>query len=496
MGQYLFPYISKYFEVVAYVDNDPKTWGDLYRSCTVRSPDTLKELTSNGDTDIIVCSVFSSDIIAAQIKEMKLDARIIEPKFQECVEDDDASLIDDESLKETIEKAKLLYKYSQRSERITIVFLVQSLALMPSYESILEVMLEDERFEPIIVIIPVRKNTEWASCYRYERGLEKALKDRGYTYYLAYEKGRWLDFYSLNPDGIFYQTPHSTIYMPSICRAQHYSDHIKIMQTPYGTLIVDNISSLMYDYSGISAFLRSCWRLFVDKSNYKAFGSDPVIAEKMVLSGTPKVDFYKLGIRKNERYFKDENSTKILYTPTWQVKKGRSSFIEYHDYFIQLLQRKGLELVLRPHPLLIAELEASDIVSKSELERVLAAFKDSENCLFDVYGDYRCAILSTDFAIMDISSLTYEYLPTGKPLILTVHDEERYSIKPEISAFCYIARNREDLEHYVDMLLSGEDPLLDKRMEITRNLEDLFPNGGTNGGFIVEFIAQNIRDVR
>lgn len=490
-GQSLFADISLRYNVVAYADNDSQLWGNILNTVPIISPNDLEQWVYDGDTDIIICSYFADEIIAKRLKEMDLNAKIIVPKFLEYIEDDENSLIDDEDVKSIIEKSRQIYLKREKNEKIKIIFIVYFLSLFSSYESIYEEMVDDERFEPIILLSPVRKNGKL--FFQYDHGLEETMQKRGYTYTMVYKNGEWIDIYSLNPDGIFYQTPYTVIQLPSICREYHYSDHVKIMNTPYGALPVENVQALLNDTSGYAGFLYNTWRLFLDRTNYDVFINNPKLADKIILTGTPKVDFYKRGIKKGESYFKNKNSTKILYTPTWQATKGRSSFLKYYDYFALLIQRGELELVLRPHPLLIPELESSDIISKSELERILSIFNSHENCLLDLNGDYRCAILSSDFAIMDISSLTYEYLPTGKPLILTAQNEKELRVNPAIKNSCYMAESREQLEYYVNMLLEGDDPLRDKRLELTGNFDDLFPNGGTNGAYISDYIAQNIR---
>ena len=494
MGIAYFDHISIKYNVVAFADNNPHLWGSIIHSVPVISRDELKHWTRDGDVDILACTYFANEIIIEQLKKMNLRARIIVPKLLEYVQDDENSLIDEKTFETLIKKSKQQYLERPRGETIKIVFLVHYLQLFSSYESIYEEMVEDNRFEPTIVLLPKRGSGE-GHFFKYDTPLEEAMQKREYPYKMAYKDGQWLDLYSLDPDGIFYQTPYTFPQLPTIYREFNYSDHIKILHTPYGVLPVDDPSSLLGEKSGPYAdFLNNCWRLFLDKPNYDAFINDPLITDKIVLTGTPKVDFYVRGIENSDIYFKDIKSKKILYTPTWMATQGRSSFLKYYDYFLQLIQKNGIELALRPHPLLIPELESTGLITKSELDRILDIFKNSENCLFDLYGDYRCALLASDFAIMDISSLTYEYLPTGKPLILTMQSEDRFGVKQFIKDASYIAENREQLEYFINILIAGEDPMREKRLQIINSLDSLFPNGGTNGAYICNYIAQNIRN--
>ena len=496
MGITYYDHISLKYNVIAYADNNPLLWGDIINSVPVIPVSNLKQWAQDGETDILVCTYYANESIFNQLKELKLNANIIIPKLLEFIQGDDDSLIDEEAFNDIIENSKKLYLQRSRNQRIRIVFVVHLLQLLSSYESIYEEMESDNRFDPVIVLSPRRDAGKKNQYFNYDSFLENVLQQRGYNYIPAYKDGTWIDLYSLNPDGIFYQVPYTFPQLPSIYRQHHYSEHIKILHTPYGALPTDDPGTLLGQKSGpYIDFLNSCWRLFLDKSNYDAFIDETSLSEKIVLSGTPKVDFYVRGVKNEDVYFKSKESKKILYTPTWMTAKGRSSFLTYHDYFLHLIEQDNIELVLRPHPMLIPELESTNIITKSELERIITAFKDSDNCLFDLYGDYRCALLMSDFAVMDISSLTYEYLPTGKPLILTMQGGDKFGVKQFIKEASYVAETREQLEYYMDMLISGEDPLREQRLEIINRLDGLFPNGGSNGAFIVNYIAENIRSI-
>lgn len=495
MGISIFDQVSLKYDVAAYSDNDPLRWGDIVNAKKIIPVDELAHWTEHGDTDIVVCSFFAADAIIEYLKRMNLNAEIKIPKLLEFVEDDERSTISDEALEAGIEKSRRLYLNTHRDGKIKIVFLVYLPQLFSSYESIYEEMVHDERFEPIIVVSPFRRRSgESKLRFAYEPMLEELMEKRGYPYKWAYKDGQWIDVYSLNPDGIFYQTPYTASQLPSVLWERHYSKHIKIMNTPYGVIPVDDISSLVATANYRDEFLQSCWRLFFDRSNYDAFISNPNLSDKIILSGIPKFDFYVRGIKNKEIYFKDNASKKILYTPTWMAAKGRSSFLQCYDYFYGLLEEKDVELVIRPHPLLIPEIESLGLIAKPELEEILSRFENHKSCLFDYSGDYRCAILGSDFAVMDISSLLYEYLPTGKPLILMAQNEETFRAKSVLKDICYMAENREQLEGYVNMLLDGNDPLREKRLGVVGNLDDLFPNGGSNGAYITNYIARHIRD--
>ena len=493
-GMNYFAIISQRYHVLAYVDNDPDLWGEIVMSLPVISLDELKTQAKDADFDIVICVFYAHEEILRQLEQLHLNTNILRIKAIEFVWGDDASVIDEAVYQKKMDESRRKYLARKKEGAICVVFMIHKLQLFSSNESIYEEMLADERFEPVIVLTPRYFIQGTYQFYNYDDHLEAYMKKRGYEYRLAYQDGEWIDLYSLFPDGIFYQVPYTFPQLPSIYREYHYMDHIKIIHTPYGVLPTNAPDALLTGMSGgYRQFLENCWRLFLDKPNYDAFINDPQLAPKIVLSGSPKVDFYVRGIKGADAYFKRDDSRKILYTPTWMVKKGRSSFVKYAGYFLKLLQNKSVELAVRPHPFLIPELEASKLISKDELDAILSAFREHTRCVFDLYGDYRSAILYSDFAVMDITSLAYEYLPTEKPLILCMKEEDQFGVKKFIRDAAYVAYSEEQLEEYVAMLLAGEDPKMGERTEIVHGLESLFPNEGSNGAFIKEYIAEWIR---
>lgn len=493
-GMNYFAIISQRYHVLAYVDNDPDLWGETVMSLPVISPDELKGRAEGADFDIVICAFYAHEEILRQLEQLHLRAGILRIKAVEFVWGDDASVIDEAAYQKRMDASRRRYLARKKGDAIRVVFMIHMLQLFSSNESIYEEMLADDRFEPVIVLTPRYFIQGTYQFYRYDDYLEAYMKQRGYTYRLAYQDGEWIDLYSLFPDGIFYQVPYTFPHLPSIYREHHYADHIKIIHTPYGVLPTDSPDALLTGQSGgYRQFLESCWRLFLDKPNYDAFIHDPRLAPNIVLSGSPKVDFYVRGLKGADAYFKGDASKKILYTPTWMAKKGRSSFLKYAKYFLNLLQNESIELAVRPHPLLLPELETSGLIPKEELDEILCAFREHARCVFDLYGDYRSAILSSDFAVMDVTSLAYEYLPTEKPLILCMQEADRFGVKKFIRDAAYVAYSEAQLDEYVSMLLAGEDPKKGERTEIVRGLESLFPNGGSNGAFIKEYIAEWIR---
>lgn len=388
---------------------------------------------------------------------------------------------------------EIKYLNHKPDRKIKIIYTVHLLTTFSAVESIYVAMLNDSRFEVSLLLVPGRQ-PGMENYWNYANGLIKYMEDKRYNYTLGYENGKWRNILEFDPDGVFFQTPYYAqrhpIYSPLKTIA-----FPKIMYTPYGPWVMDKS---VEDYISIGIdkpFFNQAWKVFVDKLTYELM--EYAAAEylgKCVLSGSPKIDFHKDLFTKTTYCWKrpsDRNNKKIIWLPRWGVKDGRTSFLDYYEYFIELIENRDINFVMRPHPLLWGDLKRSKIWTDEKVKQIIDAFNTPNNSIIDIDNDYREGILSCDFMVADFSSIIYEYLPTGKPLIYTKKDNTL--VDPRIMDACYTVTCQEELDLAISNLMNGHDPLKEKRLEIVQEL-NYFPNGIENGKYIAEYIAEHIRE--
>lgn len=388
------------------------------------------------------------------------------------------------------------YKNRGPSDKLTIVFAVHFFSSFSAIESIYQAMHKDSSFTPHIVLLPRyqpgMKHTKYGFDYAYDEGMELYMQERGYDYTLAYNDGIWVTLYDFNPDGVFFQTPYES-QRPELYSHFCLMNYPKIMYTPYGPWIMDKSVSDYIDHGLNTDFFNSCWRVFMDKLSIEITQwAAPQYVEKCVLTGSPKVDYIMQGLNYTDYCWKNKDSAhkKVIWLPRWGIADDRTSFIDYYEYFIGLINQGNVEFVLRPHPMLWQDIDRTGVLTPEQKEHMISAFEDPVNSTIDYSSDYREGLLSCDFLIMDFTSIVYEYLPTGKPVIYTPKDNTL--VDPRIMEACYIARNKSDLQSFIDMLMRNEDPLREKRLRIINEL-NYFPQGIPNGESIANYIAENIR---
>lgn len=116
----------------------------------------------------------------------------------------------------------------------------------------------------------------------------------------------------------------------------------------------------------------------------------------------------------------------VLYAPTWEGAQKSMSYSSVQSHGVALVQSlldAGLRVVYRPHPRTGAnrsELAAADRAVRALFEEPRAAASRSAVVSDVPLGE---AFAGADALITDVSSLAIEWLPTGRPLVVTVPAE-------------------------------------------------------------------------
>ncbi len=147
---------------------------------------------------------------------------------------------------------------------------------------------------------------------------------------------------------------------------------------------------------------------------------------------------------------RDRSRKNILYAPTW--KFGNGTFKEYASYLIDQLSEE-YNLILRPH---YHDRRYGAFLywwSRLKGKKHVYFSKPQDVLQHDTYS----AFTLSDLMLSDISSVIYEYLITGKPIILIENDfKERHQMPREM-----------DIVPHVDLFQKGEDlgSLISKNLE-------------------------------
>jgi hypothetical protein len=120
----------------------------------------------------------------------------------------------------------------------------------------------------------------------------------------------------------------------------------------------------------------------------------------------------------------------IFYAPTWEgvTRATRYSSIDTHGVaLVRALIEAGHQVVYRPHPL-SGSRDQAVAKADAEIRAIIKAANSSPKKAFKHYVDgsiFGWQLNQLDFMITDVSAVAYDWLVTGKPLIITKPTDRR-----------------------------------------------------------------------
>jgi hypothetical protein len=160
-----------------------------------------------------------------------------------------------------------------------------------------------------------------------------------------------------------------------------------------------------------------------DRIRRKLIGFDET---HLVDVGRPQVDVHSTGPA-----LPRDGRTVVLYAPTTEgdVPSMRYSSVATHGVPLvrSLLADPGIRLVYRPHPRLGGTVPAYRTAHEEVLRLIREANAADAGAqhLADTTGPFGWQVDAADVCVTDISAVAYDWLATGKPLVVTRPDEPR-----------------------------------------------------------------------
>ena len=348
---------------------------------------------------------------------------------------------------------------SKNKERIKVVFLVAE-STKWNGDSLYKLLEKDSRFSPIIVYIPLhtRINTDQTDDFHCQ-----FFEARGYNFAAISSGAKVRDY---KPDIVFYQQPWLLEMEPDL-NPMNVSQHALCLYFHYGIVAA---SENLDDYS---LFIKTLYRYFVFNATVKEHLKTKDI-HNTIVTGHPKMDAYLEPVKTCP--WKDERKFKIVYAPHHSFK---SSFLRLQLQWAtfdwngrELLEwakaHTNTEWILKPHSHFRAAVIRNEIMNEAEIEE----YYNEWNKVGAIYnqGDYFDIFRTADLLITDCGSFLTEWLPTGKPCIHLLTENEaqknRSLVHENSSRHYYKVKNIEELEATMEMLVvRREDPLAKARIQ-------------------------------
>lgn len=384
---------------------------------------------------------------------------------------------------------KTLKEKIKSKSKIKVFFMVVFDSVFPG-KPLFEQMLNDDIFEPYILIIPDISRGEDHMFDEMEKSYKTlSLKYPNVLKSWNNEIKSFID-YSQNMD--------------IVCSANPYENMTNKLYR-IGYLCKKNILPIYFNY-GYPAVtfarrvaslgsLAKMWKVFSESNTTKGEYAKYMKSHgvNLVLAGYMKLD----ELAKQEILPRTRKTVIIAPHHTiedkFQKTIGLSNFLVYADLFMKLPDLyPQIDFIFRPHPLLKVTLEKEDVWGVEKTQKYFDELVKYPNLTYQDGGDYFETFANSDGIIHDCSSFLAEYMFTGKPVCYMLRDKnaiDKYFMNngKRILENCYQAYNDTDIISYLDnVVLAGKDSMQDMRIKFVQT--ELMVNYPKVSDFVLEHI--------
>ena len=364
-----------------------------------------------------------------------------------------------------------IFKGICKKDRIKVVFFPINIGMWKN-DYLFDLLMSDPRFDPYIIsfFVPVdsrdfqRRNQEEMRAY---------FLSKGYPYYDMYdfEKDRWFDIESFQPDIVFYTQAVNVSYKRyNIQSLWHNSIFYYI---PYCLLMEQET------ISDNTLLFNICMKVFAPSEFHKKFWSSFINGGKnVVVTGYPSFDYLSNNSSLPCKKWKcNDGRKRIIWAPHHSICNNDilsySNFLDIADYMVMLAEqyKEEVEFVFKPHPRLRPKLEQMTGWGIERTKEYYSKWAEMSNTNF-VDGDYFDLFLTSDAMIHDCSTFMAEYLLTGKPVLFNLRDEMAMNLN-EYAQRCfrqhYIGHSLSDIEQFIKyVVLKGNDSMKNSRLDFVK----------------------------
>ncbi|HCU01665.1 MAG: hypothetical protein UR66_C0017G0010 [Candidatus Moranbacteria bacterium GW2011_GWE1_35_17] len=380
---------------------------------------------------------------------------------------------------------KQLKKQTRSGKKIRVCFFVMLDSAFAA-RSLYEKMLEDNFFDPFIVVIPDTSRGDEHMKFSFNQAYDSLFK-KYQKVFKGYENDEFCDFLE-KADIFYFPTPYNGMTYEYFEMEHFKNKDALLFYINYAYPVVkfarEIISLPTHDYF---------WKIFIENKGYISELKKYQLfkGKNAVISGYCKMD----GLANQEIIQRQRK--KIIIAPhhtisDWKLLKI-SNFLKYHKFFLELPKLyPNIDFVFRPHPLLIVQLRKPEFWGEEKTKKYFDKLEKYSNVMYSNGGEYFDIFANSDGIIHDCGSFLAEYLFTEKPACFIL--EEKKSIKEwflpigeKCLEHCYQAYSEKDIINYIEnIILKNEDTLKKKRIKFVNS--ELKINYPKSSEFILDYI--------
>ncbi|CAB4627025.1 unannotated protein [freshwater metagenome] len=395
---------------------------------------------------------------------------------------------------------------------IKVVFLGLYFEAWDALDEIYQLMLDDDRFEPVVISLPrkltgqLRYDDEAkAHAFFESRGIEHTRFNFGGTN--SQNREVLAKLKEMAPDYVFVNYPWQRNYQPAL-RFDELVQFTRLAYVPYFSLVMvdepddepggGQQGSLVATHLYKQRLHQLASLVFTqDKLVLGAYSSTERGNSYVHFFGSPKIDYLRKEAEEGVASwpiagegFKVVWAPHHSYSPHWL---NFGVFSKIKDQMLDFAKANpDIQIVLRPHPFLWGTLTDRKVLSNDELITWREAWGELPNTFVDEDGSYAELFLATDVLVTDGISFLGEYpLVTGKPTIFFENQGHwRFTKTGELAAATSVRVKTFD-ELKGTIVEARESGLPAKKIEIQELVEASAPFPGQAAKLIVNQVFED-----
>lgn len=352
----------------------------------------------------------------------------------------------------------------QQGEKINVGFYVINEASFPA-EPLFKKMLEDDLFNPFIVVIPDVLRGKENMFYQMNKTYNTLSKKYNNVYKSYNENTKKFINYTRKSDLICNANPYDSMnykfykiqFVAKSC-LPIYVNYFYFGRTNYELNVAKSLEFNLF------------WKVFIENDHIKEiFKREKIINNNIVVSGYIKMD----------EYYKYQNNNalsqrkKILITPHHTIenintKLSISNFLQYSNFFLKLpYLYPQIDFIFRPHPLLFINLRQKEFWGKEKVIEYIKKLNKIPNLIYQEGGNYMKTFAESDGIINDCGSFLAEYFYTGKPqcYMLNKDIDLTFNFMPEgieMLNKTYKAFSQNDITEFINNVIINDNDIMKK----------------------------------
>ena len=332
------------------------------------------------------------------------------------------SIEDFKKIKNSIEQINI--ERIANKDRIKIGFVLYTPSMW-SCEKLYRLLLENEKYDPYIVVCKFETGAKESNEKNYESTC-KYFKEKKYNMIM-------IDSKEINDiDIMFYLTPFDII-PKSIC-IQKLPLKFLTAYVTYSFMIADRDEKFNLPMYHLT------WKFFADTLIYKQLMNKKTVTgdDNVEFCGYIRMDeFYDKSAIKEDKIWKlpskNKKMYKIIYAPHHSVfdeKAGFSTFDQNYMFMYELAKKykDNTTWIVKPHPLLGGRIIRNGFFKDyEEYDNYLKLWNELPNAKVVTDGTYFDIFKTSDTIILDSVSFLAEYQYVHKPLLFLTRETQRFN---------------------------------------------------------------------